>query len=71
MKTPIEFIETELKGIYESDYLNKIIQQAKVLYAKEKAIEAKKNYLEGFKSSLDSLNDLYKELETHFNNHNV
>jgi hypothetical protein len=71
MKTPIEFIETELKGIYESDYLNKIIKQAKVLEAKEKAIEAKKNFLEGFKSSLDALNDLYKELETHFNNHNV
>jgi hypothetical protein len=71
MKTPVEFIEIELKGIYESDYLHKIIKQAKVVEAKEKAIEAKKNFLEGFNSAKDALSDLYDTIETQFNNHRV
>ena len=29
MKTAVEWLVEELKGVYESDYLNKLIEQAK------------------------------------------
>jgi hypothetical protein len=29
MKTAVEWLIEELKGVYESDYLNKLVQQAK------------------------------------------
>ncbi len=31
MKTAVEWLVEELKGVYESDYLNKLIEQAKEL----------------------------------------
>jgi hypothetical protein len=39
MKTAVEWLIEELKGVYESDYLNKLVQQAKEM-EKEQIIDA-------------------------------
>jgi hypothetical protein len=39
MKTAVEWLVEELKGVYESDYLNKLIEQAKEM-EKEQIINA-------------------------------
>jgi hypothetical protein len=69
--TAIEWLEIELKGVYESEYFNLKIKEARILEVKQRAIEAKKNYLEGFKASVEAVNDLYKDIEKHFNNHKI
>ena len=69
--TAIEWLESELKGVCESEYFNLKIKEARILEIKQIAIEAKKNYLEGFKASVEAINDLYKDIEKHFNNHKI
>ena len=39
MKTAVEWLVEELKGVYESDYLNKLIEQAKEM-EKEQIMDA-------------------------------
>jgi vacuolar-type H+-ATPase subunit H len=39
MKTAVEWLVEELKGVYESDYLNKLVEQAKEM-EKEQIIDA-------------------------------
>lgn len=69
--TPIEWLVEELKGIYESEYFNLKIKEAKLYEAKQKVIDGKKNYLEGFNAAMEGLDSLYKEVEKHFKNHKV
>lgn len=69
--TPIEWLTKELKGIYESEYFNLKIKEAKLYELKQKAIDGKKNYLEGFNAAIEGLDSLYKEVAKHFENHKV
>ena len=46
MKTAVEWLIEELKGVYESDYLNKLVQQAKEM-EKEQSIELLTKYHDG------------------------
>jgi len=63
MKTAVEWLVEELKGVYESDYLNKLIEQAKEMekeqiinawsdgkFESSGCIEAEQYYNETFKS---------------------
>ena len=70
-ETAVEWLQEELKGVYESEYFNLKIKEAKLFEAKQKVIEGKKNYLEGFNAAMEGLDSLYKEVEKHFKNHKV
>ena len=45
MKTAVEWLVEELKGVYESDYLNKLVEQAKEM-EKEQNIDFARKCLE-------------------------
>jgi len=48
MKTAVEWLVEELKGVYESDYLNKLVEQAKEM-EKEQMLNA---HYQGYRSSI-------------------
>ncbi len=59
MKTAVEWLVEELKGVYESDYLNKLIEQAKEMEKQQH----NKTFVEGlYCESGDS-----EEFEKYFN----
>jgi hypothetical protein len=51
MKTAVEWLVEELKGVYESDYLNKLVEQAKEM--------EKEQHQETFKQSRSA--NIFKE----------
>jgi len=65
MKTAVEWLIEELKGVYESDYLNKLVQQAKAM-EKEQIIDAywssyKEGQYSGDKTADEYYNETYKQ----------
>jgi hypothetical protein len=56
MKTAVEWLVEELKGVYESDYLNKLIEQAKEM-EKEQMESA---YLAGESKDKQYYNETFK-----------
>jgi hypothetical protein len=59
MKTAVEWLIEELKGVYESDYLNKLVQQAKEM-EKEQMESA---YLAGESKDKQYYNETFKNSE--------
>ena len=57
-QTAVEWLVNELKGIYESDYLNKLVEQAKAM-ENEQIKEAWLNSLT--KGDFNSAEQYYKE----------
>jgi len=45
MKTAVDWLQEELKGVYESDYFNRLLEQAKEM-EKEQIIEAYETAME-------------------------
>jgi len=45
MKTAVDWLQEELKGVYESDYFNRLLEQAKQM-EKEQIIEAYETAME-------------------------
>ena len=54
-QTAVEWLVEELKGVYESDYLNKLFEQAKEM-EKEQELKIK---IQCFKESLQFIDDNY------------
>jgi hypothetical protein len=63
-KTAVEWLIEELKGVYESDYLNKLVQQAKEM-EKEQIKNAWLNSLTkgDFNSAEQYYNETFKQQE--------
>ena len=47
-QTAVEWLQEELKGVYESEYFNLKIKEAKLFEAKQKVIEGKKKLFRRF-----------------------
>ena len=64
MKTAVEWLVEELKGVYESDYLNKLIEQAKEM-EKEQIEDAWDSAYtaEGFFNAEQYYNETFKQQE--------
>jgi ribulose kinase len=56
-QTAVEWLIEELKGVYESDYLNKLLEQAKAM-EKEQMMES---YEEGYKRVAKIIEDAAKQ----------
>jgi len=65
MKTAVDWLQEELKGVYESDYFNRLLEQAKQM-EKEQIIEAYETametdiYNEPLKIGKDYYNETFK-----------
>ena len=65
MKTAVDWLQEELKGVYESDYFNRLLEQAKEM-EKEQIIEAYETametdiYNEPLKIGKDYYNETFK-----------
>ena len=66
MKTAVEWLVEELKGVYESDYFNKLIEQAKEM-EKEQIIDAWDNaYDKGTRDRLEKVVNPVGDADTYF-----
>ena len=67
MKTAVEWLEKELKGVYESDYFNRLLEQAKQMEKKQlcyfyiKGAEAEMN--NPYVTNIEFYNKTFKKTE--------
>jgi hypothetical protein len=60
-QTAVEWLVKQLEGVYESDYLNKLVEQAKEM-EKEQIIKAHTNgWNKGIQNELITSQEYYKE----------
>ena len=64
MKTAVDWLQEELKGVYESDYFNRLLEQAKEM-EKEQVINARQSGIDATIngksiSNIDYYNETFK-----------